>query len=72
MDADLYSSTLYCLLHLDRYIEPGTIVLFDEFTARECTDEFAALQDYGAVCYRDYKVLVSRSDYVKLAVEIIR
>ena len=72
LDADLYSSTLYCLMHLDRHIAPGTILFFDEFTARECTDEFAALQDYCVSCYRDYTVLASRSDYVKLAVEIVR
>ncbi len=72
MDADLYSSTLYCLMQLQRHIAPGTIILFDEFTARDCTDEYAALQDFCQACYRDYKVLATRRDYVKLAVEITR
>jgi hypothetical protein len=30
MDADIYSSTLYVLRHLRRYIVPGTFVYFDE------------------------------------------
>ena len=72
MDADLYSSTLYCLMNFDQHITPGTIILFDEFTARNFTDEFAALQDYCAACYRDYTVIVTRNDYVKLAIEITK
>ncbi|WP_428563187.1 MAG: class I SAM-dependent methyltransferase [Solidesulfovibrio sp. DCME] len=72
MDADLYSSTLYCLMHLDRHIRPGTIIFFDEFTARDCTDEYAALRDYCTACYRDYTVIASRPDFVKLALEIVR
>jgi len=72
MDADLYSSTLYCLMHMDRHIRPGTIILFDEFTANDCTDEFAALQDYCRACYRDYKFIACRNDNVKLAIEITK
>ncbi|WP_159447129.1 TylF/MycF/NovP-related O-methyltransferase [Paucidesulfovibrio gracilis] len=70
-DADLYSSTLYTMMALDRFITPGTIFLFDEFTAEKYTCEYAALHDYCAACYRDYKVLCSRKDYVKLAIEIV-
>ena len=72
MDADLYSSTLYCLTQLDRHIAPGTIILFDEFSARSFTDEFAALQDYCTACYRDYRVIAMRRDFVKVAVEVTR
>lgn len=72
MDADLYSSTLYALMNFDRHIENGTIIFFDEFTARSCTDEFAAMQDYCEACYRDYKIIATRSDHVKLAVEITK
>lgn len=70
MDADLYSSTLYSLMNFNRHIRKGTIIFFDEFTARSCTDEFAAMQDYCEACYRDYKIIATRSDHVKLAVEI--
>ncbi|MGL1862739.1 MAG: class I SAM-dependent methyltransferase [Pseudodesulfovibrio sp.] len=72
MDADLYSSTLYCLMNFNSHIKPGTIILFDEFTARNYTDEFAALQDYCLTCYRDYKIIATRTDYVKLAIEITK
>ena len=72
MDADLYSSTLYCFMQLNRHIAPGTIVLFDEFTARNCTDEFAALQDWCAACWRDYRFIATRRDHVKLAIEVTR
>ncbi len=70
MDADLYSSTLYVLMALNRHISPGTLILFDEFTARGFTDEYAALEDYCAACCRSYQVRARRRDFAKLAVEI--
>lgn len=70
MDADLYSSTLYVLMAMNRHIRPGTLILFDEFTARGFTDEFAALEDFCAACRRSYQVRARRRDFVKLAVEI--
>jgi hypothetical protein len=70
MDADLYSSTLYVLMTMNRHIWPGTLLLFDEFTARGFTDEFAALEDFCAACGRSYVVRARRGDFVKLAVEI--
>lgn len=71
LDADLYSSTLYVLMHFERHMRPGTILLFDEFTARNCTDEFAALRDFCRACRRDYKIVAARRDMVKLAVEML-
>lgn len=71
MDADLYSSTLYVLMHFERHMKPGTILLFDEFTARNCTDEYAALKDFCRACRRDYKIVAARRDMVKLAVELL-
>ncbi len=70
MDADLYSSTLYCLMNFNSHIKPGTIILFDEFNANGFTDEFAALQDYCQACYRDYKFIACRNDHAKIAIEI--
>ncbi len=72
MDADLYSSTLYVLMNMNRHIKSGTVILFDEFTTRSYTDEFATLQDYCTACYREYSIVAKRSDYVKLAVEITK
>lgn len=68
LDADLYSSTLYALTQMDRHIAPGCVAIFDEFIARDCTDEFAALQDYCRAAGRDYEVVARRSDWVKVAV----
>lgn len=70
MDADLYSSTLFVLMSMNRHMTPGTVILFDEFTARGFTDEFAALEDFCTACCRKYKIVVRRNDFVKLAIEI--
>ncbi len=72
MDADLYSSTLYVLMNMDRHIRPGTVILFDEFNARGFTDEYAAMEDYCTACCREYKVVARRSDFAKLAVEMVQ
>ncbi len=70
LDADLYSSTLFVLMSMNRHVRPGTVMLFDEFSARGFTDEFAALEDWCAACRRDYQVVARRTDFAKLAVEI--
>ncbi|MGE4504779.1 MAG: TylF/MycF/NovP-related O-methyltransferase [Desulfovibrionaceae bacterium] len=70
MDADLYSSTLYALTMLDRFIRPGTIILFDEFLSAGGGHEFAALHDWARSYYREWKIVAARRDHQKLAVEI--
>ncbi|HKU65846.1 MAG TPA: class I SAM-dependent methyltransferase [Rhizomicrobium sp.] len=44
VDSDLFSSALFVLCAMDRFVVPGTIILFDEFTS--LLDEFRAWQEY--------------------------
>lgn len=55
VDCDLYSSALFSLTVLDRFVVPGSIVLFDEF--RDLENEFAAFLDYTRAFYRSWQAL---------------
>lgn len=65
-DADLYSSTLYALTQFDRFLVPGSVVLFDEFAS--VMDEFAALRDYCAAYRRDYDVIAYTDRFMQVAI----
>jgi len=54
LDADLYASTLYVLTRCHEILVPGSIVIFDEFSA--VLHEFRALEDYCASHLRRYEV----------------
>jgi hypothetical protein len=62
LDADLYSSTLFCLAVLDPILDGGAVIIFDEFD--NLPHEFAAFQDYSGAFRRNYDV-VARYDYFK-------
>jgi len=69
MDADLYSSTLFTLILLNKIITKKTVIIFDEFAHIE--HEFPAFREYLKVCNRSWSFIASREDYGKVAVRIL-
>lgn len=65
MDADLFTSSLYVLMQIDRFLPRGTLVAFDDFGPK---DDFAALQTYSRCCGRSWHVVAFRDDVGKIAV----
>jgi len=65
IDADLYSSTLYCLTKLDEHIAKGTIIIFDEFY--DLLHEFLAFHDYTRSYYKKWKIVANTNNYVQVA-----
>lgn len=68
LDADLYSSTLYCLVKLDAFIERGSVLIFDEFW--DLQHEYAAFDDYIRSHKRTYRPLGMTEGFQRFAVEI--
>jgi O-methyltransferase len=69
-DSDLYSSTLFCLATMDRFVTPGTIVIFDEFY--DVLNEYRALVDYTAAFMRRWKIIASTTHYDGVAIEVLQ
>jgi O-methyltransferase len=69
IDCDLYSSTLFVLASIDRFLRPGDLLLMDEFAY--LVDEFAAFMDYLRAFKRDFRVLglVARGEKIALRLE---
>ncbi len=63
IDCDLYSSSLFCLTRLDPIMQPGTIVLFDDFSGP--IDVFRSFRDYTRAYEREYTCLGTRHPYYK-------
>jgi len=55
IDCDLHSSVMFVLSTLDRLLEPGSIIFFDELSVAE--EEFRALIDWSDAFMRNYRVL---------------
>lgn len=64
LDADLFSSTLYVLTTLNRIIRRGTVLVFDDFQAR---DDFAALHHFTRAAGWNWRILAARRGLGKLA-----
>ena len=60
-DSDLYSSTLFTLASLNTFLVPGTVIIFDEYSA--ATHEFRAFADYRSAFWRSATPVAMTSDY---------
>ena len=67
LDADLYSSTLFCLTQLDRILNSGSLILFDEFY--DVQNEFSAFYDYIRSHNRNFKT-ITRVRWTQVAFEL--
>jgi hypothetical protein len=68
LDADLYSATLYALTALDRFLVPGTVLLFDELSA---VHEFRAFRDWCEAYSRSCRLLgTAGASYAQAALEV--
>jgi O-methyltransferase len=68
MDADLFSSTIFTLSQLYRYLKPGDIILFDEFAVP--THEFLAFKIFTESFYINYEVIGAANNYLFVAIKI--
>ena len=69
VDSDLYSSALFCLAALDRWLVPGSIVIFDEFYDLE--NEFDAFCDWSRSFYKKCAAIASTSRTRQVALSVI-
>jgi O-methyltransferase len=65
IDADLYSSALFCLAAMDRFLSAGSILMFDEFY--DLSNEFAAFRDYTKAFYRNFTGVAYTTAYNQAA-----
>ncbi len=68
LDADLFSSTLFALSQLYRFLQDGDILLFDEFAVPR--HEFRAFQLFTESFYVQYEVIGAANNYLFVAVKI--
>jgi hypothetical protein len=71
LDADLYSATLFVLCSLHEHLQPGTLVVFDEFAC--VMDEFRALTDYTHAFSRTMRPIARAGRYdMQVCFEVVR
>jgi len=69
LDADLYSSTLVPLAYLARYLQAGSLLIFDEFYDRN--HEFKAFQDFLKISKHRYRLVCQMENYAKVCIELL-
>jgi hypothetical protein len=68
LDADLFSSTIFTLSQLYRFLNPGDILLFDEFAVPQ--HEFLAFKIFTESFYVKYEVIGAANNYLFVAIKI--
>lgn len=68
IDSDLFSSGLFVMTQLYRFLRPGDIFLFDEFAVPE--HEFFAWKIFTESFYIDYDVIGAANNYLFVATKI--
>jgi O-methyltransferase len=68
VDCDLYTSTLFCLALMDRFLRRGDIIIFDDFYSLD--HEFDAFLDYSRTFYRRLKPLAASTHCAQIAFSI--
>ena len=69
LDADLYSSTMLPLVHFERLMTAGTLLIFDEFYDRE--HEYKALMDWQKIFGREVRVVAEMDNFSKICAELV-
>ena len=68
IDSDLFSSALFTMSQLYRFLKPGDILLFDEFAVPQ--HEFLAFKIFTESFYVDYEVIGAANNYLFVAIKI--
>jgi O-methyltransferase len=68
IDSDLFSSALFVMTQLYRFLKPGDILLFDEFAVPR--HEFLAFKIFTESFYIDYEVIGAANNYLFVAIKI--
>ncbi|PBQ33035.1 hypothetical protein CNR22_15035 [Sphingobacteriaceae bacterium] len=67
-DADLYSSTLFCLFAVAPFLKSNDILIFDEFDTT--THEFRAFSDFQTAMPLPVQVIAQSNNYKKIVLKI--
>jgi O-methyltransferase len=67
-DCDLYSSTLYCLTTINRFLPRGTIIIFDDF--HDPIHEYRALSDYSSAYRRNFRIVAATAKFRQAVIEL--
>ena len=67
-DSDLHSSTLYTLSTLDSFLQPGDIIIFDEYSSP--SHEYLAWEEYKRAFMRNAECIAMSDHWTQAAFEI--